>query len=163
MPRPFGYKVSDETKKKISEARIRRKNRLGFLNSKETRKKMSESCIKSPRRFWLGKNFSKEHRENLKISHIGIQLGEKHAEWKGDLASYSAKHIWMTYHYGKPKMCEHCLSGNKKMYHWANISGKYIRDRSDWLRLCSSCHKLYDIKKSKEIKGDLKIIIQKLK
>jgi hypothetical protein len=30
------------------------------------------------------------------------------------------------------------------MYHWANISKKYKRDRVDWLRLCGSCHMRYD-------------------
>ena len=34
--------------------------------------------------------------------------------------------------------------GGKKMYHWANISKSYKRNRNDWLRLCVPCHMKYD-------------------
>lgn len=38
-----GFKHSDKAKKKISEARLERKEKLGYLNSSKTREKMSES------------------------------------------------------------------------------------------------------------------------
>jgi len=67
---------------------------------------------------------------------------EKHWMWKGDKASYRAKHHWITHKLGKPDMCEYCgkkgLSGHS--IHWANISKKYLRELSDWIRLCSTCH-----------------------
>jgi hypothetical protein len=28
--------------------------------------------------------------------------------------------------------------------HWSNKSGKYLRDISDWRRLCVKCHKFFD-------------------
>lgn len=65
---------------------------------------------------------------------------------KQKLSTYTASHMWMRYHFGKPQHCEHCNTTEKRMYHWANVSGTYARDRSDWLRLCVPCHKSYDIK-----------------
>lgn len=71
--------------------------------------------------------------------------GSKNVKWKGTEASYAAKHMWARYHFGTPKLCEHCGVTDRKMYHWANISKTYIRDRSDWLRLCVPCHKKFDL------------------
>lgn len=34
-----------------------------------------------------------------------------------------------------------------KRYEWASISRKNIRDLSDWVSLCPSCHRKYDINK----------------
>lgn len=72
--------------------------------------------------------------------------GENNGRWKGKDASYAAIHIWMKNTYGKPQKCEHCNTTEDRMYHWANISGTYQRDREDWLRLCVPCHKRNDIK-----------------
>jgi hypothetical protein len=63
-----------------------------------------------------------------------------------DKNAYVAVHMWVAYHFGKPQHCENCLTTAKRMYHWANISGTYRRERSDWLRLCVPCHKKHDIK-----------------
>lgn len=76
----------------------------------------------------------------------GETAGEKNSKWKGDQASYAAKHIWVNNNFGRPQRCEHCGTTEKRMYHWANISGTYKRERSDWLRLCVPCHKGHDIK-----------------
>lgn len=56
---------------------------------------------------------------------------------------YSAVHKWITYHYGAPAFCENCDIPAKR-YHWANLSGEYLRDISDWARLCVRCHVLID-------------------
>ena len=63
--------------------------------------------------------------------------------WKGDRVGYSGVHIWLNKKYGKAKECEFCgiLNGE---YEWANKSGEYKRDVSDWLSLCLSCHRGYD-------------------
>lgn len=53
---------------------------------------------------------------------------------------YKGIHNWMTRTYGQPKYCESCDSTNAARFDWANISGEYLRDRSDWERLCRSCH-----------------------
>ncbi len=47
-----GNKRSNETKKKISEARLKRKERLGYLNSSETRQIMSR--LKKRKTLWQG-------------------------------------------------------------------------------------------------------------
>ncbi len=68
--------------------------------------------------------------------------------WKGEEAGYMSKHMWIYKHRGKPHYCEHCkrIDLKHRQYHWANISGEYLRDLSDWLRLCVKCHKKYDKK-----------------
>lgn len=77
----------------------------------------------------------------------GQLTGTENNKWKGDNASYAAKHIWVRYHFGSPQGCDHCGTTIKRMYHWANISKTYMRDRDDWLRLCVPCHKKYDIER----------------
>lgn len=59
-------------------------------------------------------------------------------------AGYDAIHKWVQRHYGKPSQCEMCNIHNAKRYDWANISGKYLRIRSDWKRLCRRCHFSFD-------------------
>jgi hypothetical protein len=74
--------------------------------------------------------------------------------WKGQEASYIAIHKWVYNNLGEPKVCEFCkkeFSSNHKI-HWANKSGKYKRELSDWLRLCVCCHNKYDLEKRKTFK-----------
>lgn len=67
-----------------------------------------------------------------------------------DSNKYSTRHKWVNKHFEKPNICEKCdfipgigKDGRTKI-HWANISGKYERDRRDWLALCISCHQKMD-------------------
>lgn len=64
--------------------------------------------------------------------------------WKNHKVSYSGLHWWIRKHFGSPKFCEHCKTSEAKRYNWANISGKYLRDRADWKRLCYHCHLIFD-------------------
>lgn len=50
---------------------------------------------------------------------------------------------------GQPKICENCGITTKRKYDWANISGLYKEDPKDYIRLCISCHRLYDFGKIK--------------
>lgn len=64
--------------------------------------------------------------------------------------TYSGLHQWISRTLGKPDTCDFCgktgLTG--KHIQWANKSGKYQKDISDWIRLCVPCHhKLDDIHK----------------
>ena len=90
------------------------------------------------------------------------KYGPEARRWLGDKASYYAKHMWVKKHYGAPSKCEQvgCVYpksvdvGRKVIdkpsrYEWANISGKYIRERSDWVQLCPSCHRKIDMGKMK--------------
>lgn len=57
---------------------------------------------------------------------------------------YSHIHKWMRKTYGKASKCEHCDSTTAKRFEWSNISGNYLKDRTDWQELCPSCHRKYD-------------------
>lgn len=103
--------------------------RLVFCNSMCYHQYNKKGLVTNPGRFMLGQ-----------------QLGTKNPKWKGELAGYDAKHDWVRRHWGQPQICEHCTLTNlgSRKHHWANISGEYKRDRSDWLRLCAKCHYKYD-------------------
>lgn len=70
---------------------------------------------------------------------------EKNPAWK--YGCYDYIHDWIVRVAGKPDTCEHChlKSKNNHKIQWANRDHKYRRVREDWLRLCASCHKKYDI------------------
>lgn len=70
----------------------------------------------------------------------------KHPLYKGEEASVLAKHFRIYRRYGKADRCEgvHC-AGKSKIYEWANKSGLYKNVRSDWIRLCRSCHRKFDL------------------
>lgn len=70
--------------------------------------------------------------------------GSKHPQWKGDSCSYNTAHWWVNQYFKTTNKCEHCGTEKASKYEWANISKKYKRVRSDWLRLCTSCHHKYD-------------------
>lgn len=74
--------------------------------------------------------------------HIGIR-DELHKMFNSN-AGYTALHEWLYIRLGKPRLCENCGATDKKKYEWANISDKYFRDITDWARLCTSCHRLFD-------------------
>lgn len=70
---------------------------------------------------------------------------EKSPRWKGDKVSYIGIHAWMRRRFGIPQICENLMCKKKsEKYQWANISGQYKRDRSDWKRLCTKCHANFD-------------------
>lgn len=64
--------------------------------------------------------------------------------WKGDKIGYWGIHAWIKREYGSPKKCDDCGTTTAKKFEWANISKKYIRDISDWKRLCTKCHNSFD-------------------
>lgn len=116
----------------------------------------SMSCAKVGQRSWLkGKkrpydspgSFKKGMTPWNKGKERPELLGEGNHKWKGDGASFTAKHNWIVRRLGKPQKCEHCGTTKKRMYHWSNISGEYKRDVSDYQRLCVPCHKKYDLER----------------
>jgi len=61
--------------------------------------------------------------------------------------TYWSAHWWISDRYGRPELCENSKTscrGVSSKYHWANLSGECKRIRSDWKRLCVSCHRLLD-------------------
>lgn len=72
------------------------------------------------------------------------QAGENNHAWKGEYASYKAKHQRMTTEFGQPKRCDHCGTVDaRKSYDWATVTGRYDKPE-DFRRLCRSCHRKMD-------------------
>ena len=68
----------------------------------------------------------------------GEHLNESHPQWKGDKVGYFSLHNWIKRNLGEPTKC---VNGHiTKRYYWANISGEYKRDFSDWHELCWHCN-----------------------
>jgi hypothetical protein len=70
--------------------------------------------------------------------------GDKHWNWKGDKVGYYGVHDWIEKELGKPNYCSNCGSLKAKKFEWSNISSLYKRDITDWIRLCTSCHRYFD-------------------
>jgi hypothetical protein len=92
---------------------------------------------------------TQEVKDAVSKANKGRLINEKNPNWKGNNVSYIALHTWVKRHYGKPIRCEKC--GKMEHITWANKTGQYKRDRDDWMTLCQSCHKKYDIE-TKQIK-----------
>jgi hypothetical protein len=73
----------------------------------------------------------------------GQNIGDKNHKWKGDSVGYLGIHSWVYRMKGNPKICEYC---GKPAKHWANIDHKYRRNLNDFIAMCVSCHKKYDLK-----------------
>ena len=86
---------------------------------------------------------TKPNKTSFKKGHK-LTRGKLNANWKGDEVGYGALHDWVTVRLGQPRVCDKCATVVAKKYEWANISGKYKRDLTDWVRLCVSCHRLCD-------------------
>jgi len=77
--------------------------------------------------------------------HKGYRTG-----WKGNSASYTAKHITLRKNFGSPLFCINCGKKGKRKngrwtIQWALKKGKlYSRNREDYLHLCVQCHSNYD-------------------
>ncbi len=95
-------------------------------------------------------NPAKRPEVRKKISDVMkiIKIGNKN-NYKGENAilNYQYLHGLIRKQFGTPRLCEHCNKTDKKAYDWANKSGKYIRKRVEWLRLCRKCHITYDKKR----------------
>ncbi len=78
--------------------------------------------------------------------HVSKLSGENSCNWKGDDIGYTALHDWVRKTLGTPNTCEQCGKNGLKgrQIHWANKSGKYLRDVNDWTRLCVKCHQIKD-------------------
>lgn len=71
--------------------------------------------------------------------------GHRHPMWKGDAVGYNALHGWVARTLGIPKECCKCgVKGSRRKIHWANKSGRYLRNSEDWMPLCGRCHRKHD-------------------
>jgi len=125
---------------------IKKVNKGWFKKGQKCPNKGNGCFEKGHKGYWTGKKrdpFSEETKKKMRDN----QLNERNSNWKGDDVKYQGLHKWIRLNYGMPSKCEKCGTTEKRMYHWANISGEYKRDRSDWIRLCVPCHKKFDINK----------------
>ena len=134
--RKKGFKVSAETKERLS------KSHIGLTHSKETRAKLKER-----HKGMLGKKHSDEAKRKIGEAHKLLIYGTEESayNWRGDKAGTMAMHEWVKRHKGKAVeyICEHC---GKQASEWSNVDHSYKRKLEDYTPLCSSCHKIYDIK-----------------
>lgn len=112
------------------------------------------NCNFCKKEIYLSPSIKKEHNFcNKKCFGAWMseyKIGTKANNWRGGVKvnkTYRKIHKWVEEKLGKPNICELCGEINLKGHkiHWANLSGNYILKTSDWIRLCASCHKKYDI------------------
>ncbi len=98
----------------------------------------------------------KKIKKSLKGRHVSpyteFKKGKEHPQYKGARAfakivkNYYPLHNWIKSRKPKSMFCEKCGKITDKL-DCSNISGKYLKDISDWRWLCRSCHKSYDLNK----------------
>lgn len=87
-----------------------------------------------------------------------FNTGTNHYMWKKEGLSYKHLHKYIRKTLGKPTICSSCKKSFPIRYiHWANKSGNYLKNLSDWINLCVKCHRRYDLNKSKK-KSRLKAV-----
>ena len=90
---------------------------------------------------WASLNFKKGMTTNTGRTHFKEgTLDEQAPRWKGDKVGYIALHSWVRKRLGRPTKCSNDMNHKAKRYVWANISGEYKRELSDWHELCNSCN-----------------------
>lgn len=129
--------------------RTHKSNMLGYKHSMESKNKISKSSKGKPNGR-IGIKLSEEHKNKLRAS---WKLGKR---IKCGWGEYAKAHRWIVKQLGKPMICSHCFNVNAKRYDWANISGEYKWELSDWRRLCVKCHLHSDRK------GELPCLIQEI-
>jgi len=70
---------------------------------------------------------------------------ERHQNWQGADAGYEAKHKFMRKNLGKATYCGLNHTHTARRFEWANLDHKYSRNPADYIQLCQSCHRHYDL------------------
>lgn len=68
--------------------------------------------------------------------------GPEHYAWKGEAASYDAKHLRLKVIRGNASTCVWGCE-DASAYDWANLTGDYD-DPYDYISMCRPCHRRYD-------------------
>ncbi|MEK7464246.1 MAG: HNH endonuclease [Patescibacteria group bacterium] len=138
IPWTTGKHHSEETRKKMSASRMKRKNEFGYLNSPSTRKRMSVAH--------KGIKLSDEHRKKQSEGRIG----EKHWNWNGGRVRDKHGYIYIKSpnHPNRNTLgyvFEHRIVMEKKMGRYLkpsevvhHLNGIKDDNRIENLKLCSS-------------------------
>lgn len=111
---------------------------------------LHDGVIQPGERRGMGTEFKKGERRSPATE---FQPGVVPHNFKGDRVGYDALHDWVKRHAHDPGQCEECgHDGTVNRLEWANRSGEYQRDLTDWARLCSRCHGRHD----REIRGAMR-------
>lgn len=79
---------------------------------------------------------------------LETKMGKQTETMKAEEKNYFNIHAWLLRKFGNAKMCEgECCSNTKpKRFEWALKKGcKYERNRENFIQLCCSCHRKYDM------------------
>lgn len=95
--------------------------------------------------------YSGGHVSASKLNPSIMRRGKNHPLWKSEKVGYRGLHYWVRRILGVPIRCKHCKKGVSisRKIDWANIDHKYRRKAEDYIPLCKSCHKIFDLKKRK--------------
>jgi len=101
------------------------------------------------RKIMLAGHRTKEYRQKMSLMRTGEGnpmfgiRGELSPFWKGDRVSYSGLHKWVAKEMGRPTQCSLCKRRSRHI-DWANRTGLYLRETSDWFAVCRRCHRIHD-------------------
>lgn len=151
---------------------------LDYPSRKGIKKYCSRKCLGlNNKKAWfqkgnqinLGKEYSKEHKENISQSLSGkkqpkvslSKLKEKNPMWNGKNATYSALHYRVRTYRKKPIACQICGTEERKI-EWANITGDFT-NLKDYIAMCTLCHRRYDLSdKYPEIEQKVQLLFNAL-
>lgn len=151
--------ISEETRLKMRLAKLGKKRpdmignsfKLGVKESIQTRLKKSEFLSKNPRKPWLGKKFSKEHRK--KIGENGIFHGSTNPNWRGGVFPENKKirksieyRLWREAVFSRDNFtCQDCGNrGGRLQAHHIKEFCLFPELRlaiDNGMTLCRECHK----------------------
>lgn len=117
------------------------------MHKRTMRGKFRKELSKRVKLLWRQPGFRKKMADSKNTPEYKKKRSdENHHNWKGDDVGYLGLHKWVYRKLGQPNKCGYCGKDglNAQRIHWANKSGKYKRDISDWIRLCRKCHAEYD-------------------
>jgi len=96
-----------------------------------------------------------------KPNQTSFKKGKLNPQWKGKSVkskytrNYARVHKWLKVNFGKADKCENpkCKCPKPKQYEWAlKKRHRYEYKRKNFIKLCSSCHKKYDMTEEKRLK-----------
>ena len=167
-----GSKLNDETKKRMREARKRRKEKFGFINSLETRKKLSilNRDYQKGNKYRLGKKHTLETIEKIKETlrkkypngkpinsgcfTLGKTKGEKNVNWNGGSSFVPYSVDWTStlrraIRERDKYICQICYNEGNFVHH-IDYNKKNCNP-FNLINLCNKCHTMTNHNRNKWI------------